>query len=285
MKIVILTENHPDPQARFRGEHGLAIYVEYASRHYLIDTGQSDLFLNNAEALGIDLQSIDYAVITHGHYDHINGLGPFLKINSKAKIIMSENILKQEYLSVKNHNKRNIGINFLPDSSVTDRLIFISRNASFEGGLFILKDVSGNYPVPAANRSLFKKSGENEIADDFNHEIIPCFVSPQELVVFTGCAHQGILNIIESVHRTFPRKKVNSVIGGFHLSDSSPENRYESEEEIRSIGQRLISEYPGTDFYTGHCTGDLVFSHLCSITGHRFHPLHTGLRLNKEYKE
>ena len=61
-------------------EHGLSAYMEYGERRYLLDTGASDLFMLNAEKLGVDLGEVDYCLISHGHNDHIGGLSAFLEM-------------------------------------------------------------------------------------------------------------------------------------------------------------------------------------------------------------
>lgn len=85
MRIVTLIENLVYKQG-FIAEHGLAIFIETENRKILFDTGQSGLFLQNAQKLGIAIDDIDGLVLSHGHYDHTGGLYPFLEKNSKAKI-------------------------------------------------------------------------------------------------------------------------------------------------------------------------------------------------------
>ena len=68
-------------------EHGLAFYIETPEFNLLLDTGQSDLFIENAIALDIDLTKIDFVIISHGHYDHTGGLLDFLRINKRAEPI------------------------------------------------------------------------------------------------------------------------------------------------------------------------------------------------------
>ena len=84
MKITALIEN-----TSARGlptEHGLSLFVETAERKFLFDMGQTDLFARNAETLGIDLTTVDFAVLSHGHYDHGGGLKAFLALNDHAPV-------------------------------------------------------------------------------------------------------------------------------------------------------------------------------------------------------
>ena len=67
-KITALLENTA-ARADMQTEHGLSLYVETATKKILFDMGQSDLFAANADALSVDLASVDTAVLSHGHYD------------------------------------------------------------------------------------------------------------------------------------------------------------------------------------------------------------------------
>ena len=81
MKLVVLEENTaccPGVTA----EHGLSLYLETGETRILFDMGQTAAFAENAAALGIDLSQVDFAVISHGHYDHTGGLSRFLERTS-----------------------------------------------------------------------------------------------------------------------------------------------------------------------------------------------------------
>jgi 7,8-dihydropterin-6-yl-methyl-4-(beta-D-ribofuranosyl)aminobenzene 5'-phosphate synthase len=73
MKISVLTDNQPG--SHIPAEHGLSYLIEYDGKKFLFDTGQSDMFLRNAEAMKISLTNIDMVILSHGHFDHGNGLG------------------------------------------------------------------------------------------------------------------------------------------------------------------------------------------------------------------
>ena len=75
MRAVILVENTAPPA--LEREHGLSVYVEHRGRRVLLDAGHSGKFARNAEKLGVDLSRVDTAVLSHGHYDHADGLDVF----------------------------------------------------------------------------------------------------------------------------------------------------------------------------------------------------------------
>ena len=88
MQITALVDNISYEQD-LGAEHGLSLYIETGAHKILFDMGQTELFAENAEKLGIDLADVDMAVLSHGHYDHGGGLRRFLQINQKAPVYLS----------------------------------------------------------------------------------------------------------------------------------------------------------------------------------------------------
>lgn len=95
------------------------------------------------------------------------------------------------------------------------------------------------------------------------------------LFVFTGCGHKGLLNILDTLKST-TLKRIRYVMGGFHLLDAKNGNSFETEPEIDIIAKSLIKDYPHTEFITGHCTGEIVFSVLLALLGPQIRLFHTG---------
>ena len=96
MRIVTLIEN-TSCQASLCCEHGLSLYIETGKHRILFDAGQTGAFADNAEKLGIDLRTVDLAVLSHGHYDHGGGLKRFLEINHTAPVYLSRNAFGAYY--------------------------------------------------------------------------------------------------------------------------------------------------------------------------------------------
>ena len=86
MKFVVLMENTAPEGACLSAEAGLALYIEYRGHKLLLDAGSSGKFADNAAALGIDLSQVELAVLSHGHFDHSDGLRRFFGVNQRAKV-------------------------------------------------------------------------------------------------------------------------------------------------------------------------------------------------------
>ena len=94
MRIVTLMEDTACAP-EFAYEHGLSFYIEANSQKLLFDMGQTDLFLRNAQALGVPLDKVDAAFVSHGHYDHGGGLAAFLKVNDHARSMCTKRRLSR----------------------------------------------------------------------------------------------------------------------------------------------------------------------------------------------
>ena len=96
MKITALVENTTNNPA-LGTQHGLSFYIEANGRKILFDMGEDDLFLRNAEKLGIDISAVDLAIISHGHSDHGGGLGAFLSHNENAPVYLNRRAFGHYY--------------------------------------------------------------------------------------------------------------------------------------------------------------------------------------------
>lgn len=103
MKLVVLADNNTYIDQYYLAESALSIYIENGEKKYIFDTGYSDVYLKNAERLGIELESLDSVIISHGHNDHTGGLAFYPKRQNKSLLIAHPGIMepkKAEGLSI-----------------------------------------------------------------------------------------------------------------------------------------------------------------------------------------
>jgi len=260
MRWTVLSDNRSDGGA-LETEHGLSILLETSGHKLLLDTGRSDMFMRNAEALGIRLDDVDYVFISHGHYDHAGGLKAFMEFNKKAKVIVSPHAMNGNYFSLRGH-LHSLAAEW--PSFSEERLIAVEHTRDIDGWIHVIADIDHSHPMPDANRHLFVQGiSGGMVPDDFCHEI----ALYADGLLFTGCAHNGLENILDAC--PWP---VQSVVGGFHLID-----RHETTEELKSLAKRLKRDYPTTGFYTSHCTGDSAFETMREVMGEQIKRFYCGL--------
>ena len=270
MKIICLSEN-TEGVSGCMAEHGLCLYIETKKHRLLLDTGASDLFAVNAVKAGVDLESVDTVVLSHGHYDHSGGIMTFAKINPKAKIYLRRNAGGDFY-----HDERYIGIDKeilkLPQIVFTDELTEIDEELTLFSG------INGRKYFSKSNLALTERTDNGEIQDSFSHE--QCLVISQNSrnTLVSGCAHNGILNILDRYHELFGKEPA-TVITGFHMMKKSD---YTEEETAIIIDTAKELNKTDINFYSGHCTGIPAFNMMKEIMGAKLNAIHSGDKVLEE---
>ena len=262
MKICSLIEN-TTTCGDLHIEHGLSLYIEAGNRKILFDSGQSGIFTENAERLGIDLTEIDLIILSHGHYDHGGGLLRFLEVNKTAPIYMSRHAFSQLY----DAEDRYIGLD--PALAECGRIVFVDEVLSLGDGLTLYSCNDRVPSSPASNYGLTMAQGDHLVPDDFQHEQYLLIEEDGKKVLFSGCSHKGILNI-----QNWFRPDV--LIGGFHFMKLNP--ALPDDADVLNLSAALLLQQP-TVYYTCHCTGVEQFTYLKNLMGEQLHYLAAGDRI------
>lgn len=274
MKIINLVENTAGEKGCMF-EHGLSFYIEAGEHKLLLDFGQTqECMLQNAKKLGIDLGKVDIAILSHGHYDHAGGILPFIKMNPNVKIYMQEAACGEYYhVEKKRDILRYIGIN--KAIKELPQVQFVKENMSITKDIDLFAGVKGKRNFSRGNKVLKRKLGEQFLEDDFIHEQYAVIRDGEMTVLFSGCAHNGILNIIDEYKRIY-QKYPDIIISGFHMLQK---NGYSEKdiENIRDVARELKTF--SIKFYTGHCTGEFAFSLMKEIMGEQIEEIHSGMRI------
>ena len=277
MRATVLVDNIKG--CGLKGEWGLCVYIEYEDKVVLLDTGASDLFVRNAKKLGLDLEKVDFAVLSHAHFDHADGMRPFFEINKKAPFYLQKGTEENCYEKIWLYRKY-IGIPRGILREAGERIRFTEGKFQICPGVWLLPHTTPGLEAVGRRNHMYLRSSENGgeetdrggrkwRPDDFSHEQSLVFDAEDGLVIFNSCSHGGADNIINEVKAAFPGEKIKAIIGGFHLFTRREEEVRELARSIRATGIQQV--------YTGHCTGDRAYAVLSDELGDMIHQLSCGL--------
>lgn len=195
-----------------RGEHGLCFHVETGDRRILFDTEQGLVLADNARALGIDLGAVDTVVLSHGHYDHTGGL-PTVLATARAPVAVH---LHPDALQPKYHGARAIGMPPAARDALKTpacRLIFSREPGEVAPGLFRTGEIPRRHPEEAL-AEIFHLDPGGITPDPLLDDQSLYFDTPQGTVVLLGCAHAGVIHILEHVQTPTRNRPISAVIEG-----------------------------------------------------------------------
>lgn len=248
-------------------EWGLAVYIEYKGHHFLLDTGASEKFTENAAALDIDLANVEYGVLSHAHFDHADGMAAFFGENDRASFYLRKSSAENCY-SGKGAGSKYIGIHRGFLDTYRDRLVYVDGDYELMPGVYLIPHKTDGLEEQGRNANQYVRIGENWYPDNYQHEQSLVFDTEQGMVIFNSCSHGGADCIIREVEKTFPGKQIYALVGGLHLFRKSPEDVEAFAEKIRETGiQKII---------TGHCTGDEAMQILQEKLGDIVESIYTG---------
>ena len=274
MKITSLVDNiyissGNDDKCVFPTEHGLSLHITLENgKNILFDMGQTRLFADNAERLGIDIANVDAAIISHGHYDHGGGLAHFLSLNTKARVYVRPAAFERHY-SLHEDGMHFIGI----DDAYEQHKTIVRCDSDYS-----IPDVGICFPCgdcgrffPLGNKFLY--GPEAGIHDSFLHEHSLIVHDGANYVLIAGCAHCGITNIIDRAQSIIGRCP-DFVVAGMHLMKSGL-SAVDEQRHIAELCDALLS-YPVTHYYTMHCIGAEQFAVMKTIMHDRIDYLSCG---------
>lgn len=249
-RITTLIENNPDQKQQFLTEHGLALYLEVDGLKILFDTGQSGKFLENAIKMNIDLNTLDYIIISHGHYDHGNGLVELLaKITTKPTLIVGSEFFRKKYKLLDDGKYRYNGINF-DENFITSKIPLIKVHGEcyrLSENVTIYHHFAKTNDFEVLNNKFYYQDGEQKVNDDFEDEIALAINSKKGLVAIVGCSHGGVVNILKTIAAK-NRAPLYGVVGGTHLVEANTQRINQTIAVFKEMDLKMVA--------VSHCTGE-----------------------------
>lgn len=239
---------------------GFAAFIEYDGKRILFDTGNNaEIFKHNVEAKGIDLTTLDFAVVSHRHGDHTGGLNYLMTVNPDVPIYVP---------------KENFGVfgAALPGSFYKHDDSLPPEMRYFDGDP--PETLRFGSAWPQGNFTWITET--TEIAPGFHlillkgpwgvdldvMEISLAIDTPDGTVLIVGCSHPTLEKIVEAASAVID-KPIHLIFGGTHLLPATPD-------EITRIATALRDEWQVEWIAPVHCTGEPAFAILKESFGDRY---------------
>ena len=253
MELTFLVENNSLIGTQFSAEPALSMFIRVDGKKILFDTGYSDAFMKNAQRKGIDLLHLDWVALSHGHFDHTWGLDTLIRLYFEAAIHKVDHsrprliVHPQAFVSKRKSSVPEIGMLLTEeklstqfDLTLTNEPVWLTESLVTLGEIERVLDFEP--PSPLGER--MEQGGP--VPDDMPDDTAMAYVSNNELVVISGCAHAGICNTVEQAKRVTGVDKVRTVLGGFHLQKAKPERLDPTTDYLAALNLEAL--------YACHCT-------------------------------
>jgi 7,8-dihydropterin-6-yl-methyl-4-(beta-D-ribofuranosyl)aminobenzene 5'-phosphate synthase len=265
MKIITVVENLVY-RSGLAGEHGLSFYIEDGKQKLLFDLGQSDMFLRNANILGIDIARIDQVVFSHGHYDHTGGLPSFMKKNKRAIFHVKKEARTPKF---DHTGKRFIG---MPSTRIPRERLAPNNEADIcklSEHIWLFRKIPIHNAWDTHFEGLRVVKDNRLQKDHFEDEQFIVIRKPREMIILSGCSHRGITNIILAAKKHFDLP-VALVLAGIHLKG------IRSKQTFRKYAAFFLKNKV-KKLRLCHCTGVEEYASLKNLVKGNIFYNHTGM--------
>ena len=246
-RIYIISDNTSIQQG-FGREHGLSILIQMDQDSYwLWDTGQSSLFLESAQKLGLDLKKLKGVALSHGHYDHTDGLSTLLnEVDFKGPIYANPDFAVDRFKIQKGSVPKPIGLNKAKLPWPLPGFAGVSGSLELSNGLTFISKIERR---PGLYQSVddFYLDAKEQLPDFVEDDACLVLLSNPGPVVILGCCHSGLANTLYQVRDILGLNRVFSIIGGMHLINASESSLHQA--------VQVLMEFSVEYIYPCHCTG------------------------------
>ncbi len=265
IRITVLSDNHVVKPSQLLGEWGLALLLDIEHSHgktrILYDTGQTGIVLkNNMDVLNIDVNSIEYIVLSHGHYDHTGGLPKMLELTRIKPTLIVHPAAFERKIVIREGMMKYIGIPYSRSLLEEKTWLIETRDPiDIAPGVIFSGEIT-RYGYPEYTPDMYVLH-EGRLIKDHMPDDAALIVNLRDkgLVIVTGCGHAGILNIIEHAFTVMGLRKLYAVIGGLHLEREPRDKILELAKKFKELDVKLVVPL--------HCTGQIARIALREVLG------------------
>ncbi len=265
MKFTFLSDNKTE-NSLCTAEWGLSLLIESMGHKILFDVGSSPIFAQNAKKLKVDLEDVEAVVVSHGHYDHTDGMETFCQINDKAPVYIHKNAISKCYGTDEEGNieKYNCGIRWSEDfiEELSKRAVFTENVVKLNDNMTIIGNIKPLDEFPMTEKFYKPAPGTIEfvdcdgvsngiesrlVIDDMSHEQVLVVKEKDGIYVFSGCSHTGMMAIMKRVEEVFSGEKIIALMAGMHLYPLEKEKKQQVVDAICNLNVENV--------FPVHCTG------------------------------
>lgn len=279
IKLINLYDAFGVEKAELKQDFGFSCLIEYKGKTILFDAGtNAETFQQNLKILDIDPKTIDIAILSHGHYDHMGGLDYLLSVNPNVKIYLPNDFFslgapvkfpfrETEPAVAKTLSKDE---QYFRGKQVVEGMVTIPTGRFWKGNVTYLTKAEEVLPgltiIPTTSELMgtFIKYPPHENKPQFigMPELSASLATPNGQIIIAGCSHSTIETIIQETLK-IRKENIHLVTGGFHLIPY--ERAY-----IEELAKRMQKDYGIDSVAPAHCTGHLGFSVFRQVFGNNY---------------
>lgn len=275
MKVTVLVDDLKNPRrSDLQAKHGLSIYLEMRDRreqvNVLVDTGPSpELVLHNADAMNVNLDTINVILLSHGHYDHVGGLIGVLKRIRDSIVVVAHPETFNSKFAYRPYLKYLGSAFHLQEIEASGGVLLRAKNPiKIADGILSSGEVERGTAFEKVDG--FWKVDDEMLTEDImlDDQSLIVNITGRGLVIIAGCAHSGIINTIRQAQRITGVSKIHAVIGGFHLKNAGDKRIDATTNELLRLKPDIIGPC--------HCTGSKAVKRFTDAFKDRCKPLRVG---------
>jgi 7,8-dihydropterin-6-yl-methyl-4-(beta-D-ribofuranosyl)aminobenzene 5'-phosphate synthase len=234
------------------GEHGFSTLIECGDKRYLFDAGSGVGLSFNLKLLEKSLKGVSRIFLSHGHYDHTGGLKTALLETGPVNVVAHPQVFSRHYVQnplLFANEPRYIGspLSIGELTALGADFTWVDQSRQVEDGIWFVTGVpckpDQSYPDP----QLLLQQGDAFSPDPISDDASLLIETSTDPVLLLGCAHAGVLNILDHLLDTLKIRKLRAILGGTHLMFFSPER-------ITAVIQRF-EDFGVEQVGVSHCTG------------------------------
>jgi len=270
-RLTIIADNIVVGKVESLGEHGFSVYLETDKGVYLFDTGRGKTVVHNAVLYKKDLTALNKIILSHGHADHTGGLPEVLRFHKQIDVLGHPDIFLNRFRKDENGNERYGGIPYTRGylEKMGARFVLNKDYKEIETGLYLTGEIPRETDFEAGDLGNRYGIRDGKIVPEIVLDDQSLLINTDKgILIILGCAHSGIINIINHAIKMTGVDTIFAIIGGTHLGFSG---QVQLEKTIEALKVYRIEH-----LIPGHCTGIAVATHLSREFEKIFHFSHVG---------